>query len=60
MADDWGRDRANPVAVGPPRRRITRADRIRQARNQRKRRIGRGFVLAMLIVVVVGAVFMGS
>ena len=39
---------------------MTRADRIRQARNQRKRRIGRGFVLAMLIVVVVGAVFMGS
>ena len=60
MSDNWGRDRANPVAVGPPRRRMTRADRIRQARNQRKRRIGRGFVLAILIVVVVGAVFMGS
>jgi UPF0755 protein len=39
---------------------MSRADRIRQARKQRKRRIGRGFVLAMLIVVVVGAVFMGS
>jgi UPF0755 protein len=60
MADNWGRNRANPVAVGPPRRRMSRADRIRQARKQRKRRIGRGFVLAMLIVVVVGAVFMGS
>jgi UPF0755 protein len=60
MADNWGRDRADPVAVGPPRRRMTRADRMRQARNQRKRRIGRGFVLAMLIVVVVGAVFTGS
>jgi UPF0755 protein len=48
------------VAVGPPRRRITRADRIREARGQRKRRIGRGFVLAMMIVVVVGAVFLGS
>ena len=60
MADDWGRGRAEPVAVGPPRRRITRADRIREARGQRKRRIRRGFVLAMLIVVVVGAVFVGS
>jgi UPF0755 protein len=39
---------------------MTRADRIREARSQRKRRIGRGFVLAMLIVVVVGAVFLGS
>jgi UPF0755 protein len=60
MADNWRRDRAEPVAVGPPRRRMTRADRIRQERRQRKRRIGRGFVLAMLIVVVVGAVFLGS
>ncbi|MDT5236943.1 MAG: hypothetical protein QOF47_2930 [Mycobacterium sp.] len=60
MTDNWGRGRAEPVAVGPPRRRITRADRIREARGQRKRRIGRGFVLAMLIVVVVGAVFLGS
>jgi UPF0755 protein len=60
MTDNWGRGRAEPVAVGPPRRRITRADRIREARGQRKRRIGRGFVLAMLIVVVIGAVFLGS
>ena len=60
MTDNWGRGRAEPVAVGPPRRRITRADRIREARGRRKRRIGRGFVLAMLIVVVVGAVFLGS
>ena len=60
MTDDWGRDRAEPVAVGPPRRRVTRADRLREARSQRKRRIGRGFALVMLIVVVVGAVFVGS
>jgi len=39
---------------------MTRADRIREARGQRKRRIVRGFVLVMLIVVVVGAVFLGS
>src|SRR5258705_13619276 len=60
MTDNWGRGRAEPVAVGPPRRRMTRADRIREARGQRKRRIGRGFVLVMLVVVVVGAGFLGS
>src|SRR5215208_2593709 len=60
MSDNWGRDRANPVAVGPPRRRMTRADRMREARSRRKRRFASGFALAMLIVVVVGAVFLGS
>ena len=60
MTDNWGRGRAEPVAVGPPRRRMTRADRMREARGQRKRRMGRGFVLALLIVVVIGAVFLGS
>jgi UPF0755 protein len=39
---------------------MSRSDRIREARGQRKRRMGRGFVLAMLIVVVIGAVFLGS
>ncbi len=60
MTDNWGRGRAEPVAVGPPRRRMSRSDRIRDARDQRKRRMGRGFVLAMLIVIVIGAVFLGS
>ena len=60
MADDWGRHRAEPVAVGPPRRRMTRSDRLREARGNRKRRFVAGFALAMLIVVVVGAVFVGS
>jgi UPF0755 protein len=60
MADDWGRDRAQPVAVGPPRRRMTRSDRIRQARSRRKRRIVGGFSVALLIVIVAGAVFLGS
>jgi UPF0755 protein len=60
MADNWGQDRANPVAVGPPRRRVSRADRMRQARSRRRRRIVAGFSLAMLIVVVIGAVFLGS
>jgi UPF0755 protein len=39
---------------------MSRSDRMREARGQRKRRMGRGFVLAMLIVVVIGAVFLGS
>ena len=60
MTDNWGRHRAEPVAVGPPRRRMTRADRIREARGRRRRRFASGFALALLIVVVVGAVFLGS
>jgi UPF0755 protein len=60
MTDNWGRGRAEPVAVGPPRRRMTRSERMREARGRRKRRIASGFALAMLIVVVVGAVFLGS
>ncbi len=60
MTDNWGRGRAEPVAVGPPRRRSSRADRIREERGQRKRRIGRAVVLAIVVVVVIGAVFLGS
>ncbi|HZN82443.1 MAG TPA: endolytic transglycosylase MltG [Mycobacterium sp.] len=60
MTDNWGRGRAEPVAVGPPRRRMTRADRVREARSRRKRRFASGFALALLIVIVVGAVFLGS
>ncbi len=61
MTDNhWGRDRAEPVAVGPPRRRMTRSDRIRAARGRRKRRFASGVALVLLIVVIVGAVFLGS
>ena len=60
MTDHWSRERAEPVAVGPPRRRMTRADRAREARTRRKRRVAGGFSLALLIVVVIGAVFLGS
>ncbi|MCT7659680.1 endolytic transglycosylase MltG [Mycobacterium deserti] len=60
MSDYWGHDRVEPVAVGPPRRRMNRAERIREERRQRKRRIGRGVTVVLLIVVVVGAVFIGS
>lgn len=60
MSEKWGTDRAQPVSVGPPRRVSNRVDRARRARGNRKRRIGRAFSLALLIVVAVGAVFLGS
>ena len=60
MTDNWGRNRAEPVAVGPPRRRMTRSDRMREARGRRKRRFASGFSLALLIVDVVGELFLGS
>ena len=41
MPDAWGRERAQPVAVGPPRRRMSRADRLREARRRRRRRVVR-------------------
>ena len=61
MADDaWDRERPQPVAVGPPRRRMSRADRIREARRRRRRRVVRGVTLSVFVVIVVGAVFLGS
>jgi UPF0755 protein len=52
--------RAQPVAVGPARRGRTRAERMRAERGRRRRRVGLGFVVGLLIVVVVAAVFVGS
>jgi UPF0755 protein len=69
MSDDWGlervephwqRERAEPVAVGPPRRRMSRAARIREERRRRQRRVATGAVVGILVVVVIGAVFLGS
>lgn len=60
MADNWPSDRAEPLAVGPPRHRMARRDRARDARLKRKRRFAAVVALAMLAVVVVGAVFLGS
>jgi UPF0755 protein len=48
------------MAVGPPRRVRTRAERIRAERGRRRRRIALGFAVGLLIVVVVAAVFVGS
>lgn len=69
MSDDWGRERVEsdwrrervePMAVGPPRHRRSRADRIREARNRRRHRLAGGLALGILVVVVIGAVFLGS
>lgn len=60
MADRWRDDRTRPVAVGPPRHRASRADRIRQTRSRRKSRAVSGLALIVLAVIVVSAVFLGS
>ncbi|WP_370331621.1 endolytic transglycosylase MltG [Mycolicibacterium hippocampi] len=60
MVDDWPSERAEPVAVGPPRRRRTRRDRMQEARTLRRRRVAAVAALVMLGVVVVVAVFLGS
>ena len=60
MAEKWGADKAQPEVVGPPRRGLSKAERARKARKDRKRRTTRGFSLAVLIMVVIGAVFLGS
>jgi UPF0755 protein len=49
-----------PAAVGPPRPRRSRADRIREQRGRRKRRVASVLTLGVLIVIVIGAVFLGS
>jgi UPF0755 protein len=60
VSDGEGRARAQPVAVGPPRRTRTRIERIREERGHRRRRMARGFVVGLLIAVVIAAVFVGS
>lgn len=60
MPDAWDRERPQPVAVGPPRRRLSRADRAREARRGRRRKMVRGVTLCVFVVIVIGAVFLGS
>ena len=60
MPDAWDRERPQPVAVGPPRRRLSRADRAREARRHRRRRLVRSVTLCVFVVIVIGAVFLGS
>ncbi|ORB28362.1 endolytic transglycosylase MltG [Mycolicibacterium parafortuitum] len=60
MTDNWHTDRAEPLAVGPPRQKMTRRERARAERMRRRRRAGLVVALSMLVVVAVVAVFLGS
>ncbi|MEZ0339776.1 endolytic transglycosylase MltG [Mycobacterium sp. pV006] len=60
MSDDWHSDRAEPLAVGPPRHRMTRRERIREQRYRRRRKVAAVVAVSGLVVVVVVAVFLGS
>ena len=60
MSDDWSRDRPEPEAVGRPRRTMSRTERARANRERRRRRMFTRLSVAALVLVVVGAVFLGS
>ncbi|WP_099022064.1 endolytic transglycosylase MltG [Mycolicibacterium palauense] len=60
MTDQFEPDRAQPVAVGPPRRRLSRAARLRAERTRRRRRIMGVGALGLLVVVILTTVFLGS
>ncbi|KAA1248739.1 aminodeoxychorismate lyase, partial [Mycobacterium simiae] len=64
MAEDVHRHRAAPVAVGPHRHRMSRAerrkrDRARHSRRRRRRLLG-GLAVGVLVAVVVAAVVFGG
>jgi len=60
VPDGSQRERAQPVAVGPPRHRMSRAQRIRAERGRRRRRMAGAIATVLLIAVVVAAVLVGS
>jgi len=60
MVDSVRRHRAEPEAVGPPRRRMSRVARNRAERGRRRRRFAGRITAGVLVVVVVAAVFLGS
>jgi UPF0755 protein len=60
MTDDLESGRAEPVAVGPPRRRMSRAARARAERQKRRRRLATALSMTLLVLVVLGLVFVGS
>lgn len=59
MSDDYD-DRSGPVAVGPPRRKMSRLDRVRARRNRNRRRAIGAVAAAVLIVIVIAAVYLGG
>ncbi|OMC38476.1 endolytic transglycosylase MltG [Mycobacterium sp. IS-1264] len=60
MVDSVRRERAEPEAVGPPRRRASRVSRNRAERGRKRRRYAGRIAAGVLVVVVVAAVFLGS
>lgn len=63
MVDSVRRQRAEPEAVGPPRRkasRVARGARRRAEHNRRRRRYAGRIALAMLVVIMVVVVFVGT
>jgi UPF0755 protein len=60
MSEHWSSERSEPLAVGPPRRRLSRAARAKEQRTARRRRVFSVVALVTLVVVVIGAVFVGS
>lgn len=60
MSEHWSSERSEPLAVGPPRRRLSRAARAQEQRTARRRRLFSVVALVTLVVVVIGAVFVGS
>jgi UPF0755 protein len=60
MVDSARRERAEPEAVGPPQRRMSRLARNRAERGQRRRRFAVRAALAALVVIMVVVVFVGT
>jgi UPF0755 protein len=60
MVDSARQERAEPEAVGPPRRRLSRVDRIRAEKGRRRRRFAGRVTVVVLVVVVVAGVFVGT
>ncbi len=60
MVDSARRQRAEPNAVGPPRRRMSRVDRNRAERGKQRKRVTGRVTLAVLVVIAVVAVFVGT
>jgi UPF0755 protein len=60
MVDSARGQRAEPEAVGPPRRRMSRVARNRAERGRRRRRFVGRVALALLVVIMVVVVFVGT
>lgn len=60
MSDPYDHDRAEPVAVGAPRQRMSRLERVRARRTHVRRRIVAGAAVAVLAAIVIAVIFLGT